>query len=254
VAYNHGLADRLFGATTRLFRATRLTRDHLVDIAAHAFDAVEVYVEPDHFDPRDESSVTELAEWLSDTQLALHALRVTPTQGDGVLTAALAMAERVPYRFLVVPRPVVATDRALQTVADDARPRGVTVAVEVGADGRSTAETLVQWLEDDDLEDVGAGICLDMGHAHLHGDVGEALETASGHLVTMHVHDNRGRTDDHLVPYAGTINWDVATMEMQKIGYDGALMFDLAPSADPVDVLRRARAARERLERAFITF
>jgi sugar phosphate isomerase/epimerase len=68
------------------------------------------------------------------------------------------------------------------------------------------------------------------------------------------VHDNGGRKNDHLVPYAGTIPWDEAMMEMQKIGYDGAFIFELAPAADPVEVLKKAAKARERLEKTFVTF
>jgi sugar phosphate isomerase/epimerase len=75
-----------------------------------------------------------------------------------------------------------------------------------------------------------------------------------GHLKTTHVHDNRGREDDHLVPFAGSINWDTAMMETQKIGYDGVLMLEVADTGNPLDVLTRAAAARERLEKMFVTF
>jgi sugar phosphate isomerase/epimerase len=56
------------------------------------------------------------------------------------------------------------------------------------------------------------------------------------------------------VPYSGTIDWDVAMTETQKIGYDGVLMLEVADSGNPVDVLKRSAAARERLERTFVTF
>ena len=36
------------------------------------------------------------------------------------------------------------------------------------------------------------------------GDVADAIETAAEHLIATHVHDNRGRDDEHLVPYRGT--------------------------------------------------
>ncbi len=45
------------------------------------------------------------------------------------------------------------------------------------------------------------------------------------------MHDNGGKRDDHLVPYAGSINWDLAMMETQKIGYDGVMMFEVGRSA-----------------------
>ena len=64
----------------------------------------------------------------------------------------------------------------------------------------SRAGSLVHFVEED-LEATDVGICLDFGHAHMDGDLLDAIETVSGHLITTHVHDNRGRADDHLVPF-----------------------------------------------------
>ena len=84
------------------------------------------------------------------------------------------------------------------------RPRGavgVRVAVEVIPNPLSTPGALVRLIEDE-TDELDVGICLDYGHAHLMGDVGEAIEEVSGHLLTTHVHDNRRRADDHLPPFA----------------------------------------------------
>jgi hypothetical protein len=43
-------------------------------------------------------------------------------------------------------------------------------------------------------------------------------------------------------------------METQKIGYDGTLMFEVADTGDPVNVLERCVKARARLEKTFVTF
>jgi sugar phosphate isomerase/epimerase len=112
---------------------------------------------------------------------------------------------------------------------------------------------LVRLIEDD-LEGLDIGVCLDYGHAHLMGDVGEAVEILSGHVWTTHVHDNGGKRDDHLLPYRGTIDWDAAMMETQKVGYEGLLMFEVADTGDPLEVLKGAVKARERLEKTFVTF
>ena len=56
--------------------------------------------------------------------------------------------------------------------------------------------------------------CLDVGHAHLTGDVAEAAETVAGYVTTTHIHDNRG-TDEHLVPFDGTIDWAAAMIADQ---------------------------------------
>jgi len=89
---------------------------------------------------------------------------------------------------------------------------------------------------------------MDVGHARLIGDVVDAIETCSGHLLTTHLHDNRGRTDDHLVPGQGVVDWEAALLAFQKVGYDGAWMFELAVATERRPVLERAVKARERFE------
>jgi sugar phosphate isomerase/epimerase len=76
------------------------------------------------------------------------------------------------------------------------------------------------------------------------------VETVAEHLIATHVHDNRRRADDHLVPYHGAIDWDAALMSMQKVGYDGTYMMELANTATPAAVLEGARRARQQFEKA----
>ena len=54
------------------------------------------------------------------------------------------------------------------------------------------------------------------------------------------MHDNHRRNDEHLVPYLGAIDWDVALMTMQKIGYEGTYLMELANTGSPADVLEAA--------------
>ena len=76
------------------------------------------------------------------------------------------------------------------------------------------------------------------------GDVADAVETVAEHIITTHVHDNHGRDDEHLVPYRGTIDWDLALVTMQKIGYEGTYLMELADTGDAASVLEEARRAR----------
>jgi sugar phosphate isomerase/epimerase len=245
------VADRAFGVSTRLFHDTPLTRDHLVHIAAHQFDLVELYATRAHFDCLDRSAIAQLSEWLADTRLQLHAVHAEPGAGADDLLAGLQLAQSIPYRFLVMHRPASGTEKTLQAVTQAAAAVGVGVVLEVLHDRGSSPQALVTLIEDE-LEDLPVGICFDCGHANLLGDVGEALEITSGHLQTMHLHDNNGRRDDHLLPYRGTIEWEVAMMETQKIGYDGAMILELAPDGDPATVLANAARVRQRLEKALL--
>lgn len=283
------MGDRRFGLSTHLFHDHRLTRDHLALVARHGFDAVEVVATRTHFDYRDDDAVARLADWLRETGLELHSVHAPIAEavrrGEMVVPystasgdesrraiaveearAALAVAARIPFRHLVLRLGVPtrtnppandnqpgAARRSLEEIAEAAQAVGVRVAVEVIPNLLSTPAALVRLLEDD-TDELDAGICLDYGHAHLMGDVAEAIEELSGHLVTTHVHDNRRRADDHLPPFGGTIDWDVAMMETQKIGYDGVLMFEVAANGDAMAALQRCAAARERLESTFVVF
>lgn len=284
------MTDRRFGVSTHLFHEQRLTREHLVHIAAHGFEAIEVFATRAHFDYRDEQARARLAEWLADTRLELHSVHAPAFDAlkDGrwvgsysnassdearrqaalaETDAALALARHVPFRYLVVHLGVppagrfpptdntaAAARRSVEDIAGMAARANVQVALEVIPNPLSSAAALCHLIEED-LEGVDVGVCLDYGHAHLMGDLGEAIEALSGHLWTTHVHDNHGTRDDHLLPFAGTIDWDAAMMATQKIGYDGALMLEVGDGGgNPLDVLRRAVKARERLEKTFVTF
>jgi sugar phosphate isomerase/epimerase len=278
-----------FGISTHLFHNHRLIRDHLVHIAAHGFECVELFATRSHFDYRNDEAVVELAEWLSDTQMRVHSMhapimeRMEKGRWVGAFStaasdenrrkaavaeteAALSVATRIPFQYLVLHLGVPAGQqpgnsdnqaqaarRSVEEIAAAAARVNVRVAVEVIPNALSDAATLAQLVEEQ-LEGLDVGVCLDYGHAHLMGDLGEAIEELSGHLWTTHVHDNHGKKDDHLTPYAGTIDWDAAMMATQKIGYDGVLMFEVDDTGDPVDVLRRCTKARERLEKSFVTF
>ncbi|MDD3135763.1 MAG: sugar phosphate isomerase/epimerase [Methanoregula sp.] len=55
----------------------------------------------------------------------------------------------------------------------------------------------------------GIGLTFDFGHANTVGKVPEFL-TEVGHANHIHIHDNNGKSDEHLALGDGTINWQVA--------------------------------------------
>ncbi|HKH75184.1 MAG TPA: sugar phosphate isomerase/epimerase family protein [Vicinamibacterales bacterium] len=278
-----------FGISTHLFHEQPLSREHLVHIAAHGFEAIELFATRAHFDYHDQRAIAELAEWLADTRLELHSVHapiVGAVKGGKWIDpfsnasrneasrktalqetqAAIVLARHIPYRHLVVHLGTPTTERiasndnqpelarrTVEKLFEEAGRENVHVALEVIPNALSKPEALVHLIEDE-LDGIDVGICLDYGHAHLMGDLGEAIETVSGHLLTTHMHDNGGQRDDHMVPYSGSIDWDVAMMETQKVGYDGTLMFEVAAVGDPIKVLQRCVKARERLEQTFVTF
>ena len=119
------MGDRRFGLSTHLFHDHRLTRDHLALVAKHGFGAVELFATRTHFDYRDADAVAQLTTWLHETGLELHSVHapiaeavrrgemVVPystASGDEArravavdeAKAALALAARIPFRYLVL--------------------------------------------------------------------------------------------------------------------------------------------------------
>jgi sugar phosphate isomerase/epimerase len=283
------LSDRRFGVSTHLFHESRLTREHLTHIAGHGFEAVEVFATRAHFDYHDPRAAAELAEWVSDLGLSFHSMHAPIVEairggkwmgsfsiaaGDeprrktavAEVAAPLQVAATVPFQYLVLHLGIPngpqapagdnqpdAARRSIEEIVAMANEVNVRVALEVMPNSLSTATAICHLIEEQ-LDGLDVGVCLDYGHANLMGDLSDAIETVSGHLWTTHVHDNDGRNDEHRVPFAGRIDWDAAIMETQKIGYDGVLMFEVADTGDPIEVLQRAVKARARLEHMFVAF
>jgi sugar phosphate isomerase/epimerase len=283
------VGKRQFGVSTHLYHHQRLCRDHLLEIAAHGFEAVEVFATRSHVDYHNPATAADLQQWLAEAGLELHSIhapigeRYSAGRWSGPLSIASAdpdarahavkeaehalyIARRIPAAVFVthlgLPRSQRPADqsvgdsrasarRSIEELQRIAEPLGVRIALEVIPNELSRAGSLVHFIEDDleQVEGPAVGICLDFGHANLDGDVVDTIEIVSEHLVATHVHDNRGRMDDHLLPFEGTIDWAGALTAVQKIGYDGTLMLEITGHGPARDTLARARQARQRMER-----
>ena len=86
------------------------------------------------------------------------------------------------------------------------------------------------------------GICWDTGHAHIQRlEQGAAIRALGSRLKALHIHDNDSRSDQHLLPYAGTIKWPAVIEALRAIGYDGDFSFEVAQAIQPLpDPLRDA--------------
>jgi sugar phosphate isomerase/epimerase len=275
-----------FGLSTFLCYRERLDERHVAAIARAGFDALELFALRTHFDYRDPAACDALARALDGHDVALHSVHAPTALGwragewDTTLSiaaadaarrtaaldeavAALDLAARIPFRYLVLHVGVpdafagpgdnspAAAKKSLGQLFERAEALGVTLALELVPNALSTAERLQRLVDDEDPDLGPTGVCLDVGHGHLMGDLVDAIETASGLIVTTHVHDNDGRHDAHLVPFDGTIPWAEAAFALQKVGYEGRLVFELGPTAAFEDVLTRAAAARARLSALF---
>ena len=218
-----------------------LSRELLQGIAQAGIHGVEIFCAPSHFTYRSPEALRELGGALEEYRLTLHSLHSpternsSPGRESGVpisisetervrrvdavdeVKRAIDVAETVPFRYLVQhlgtgrqeadPRRYDAAFSSLEHLSLFAKQRGVTIAVENTPNELGSPASLVQFVKETRLN---LRFCFDIGHAHLDSGVGESFELMRSRVATTHIHDNHGEKDEHLLPYAGTIDWDAA--------------------------------------------
>jgi L-ribulose-5-phosphate 3-epimerase len=70
------------------------------------------------------------------------------------------------------------------------------------------------------------GACWDTGHANEQGLKQQAMVELGSRLKAMHINDNDGIRDQHLLPYQGNINWASVVQSLKAIGYEGAFTYE----------------------------
>jgi sugar phosphate isomerase/epimerase len=255
----------------------------LAQIAEAGFSAVEVFCAPQHFSYRAPQAIREMADALSEHRLKLHSLH-SPTERDlapgresGVpisisdperirrldavdeIKRALDVAEHVPFQYLVQhighgrqmadPRKLDAAFTSLENLSMFAKARGVTIALENTPDELGAPASLRHFITDTHLHDLK--LCFDIGHAHVEEGVTTSFDAMRERVATMHIHDNHGDKDEHLLPFEGTIEWDSALRAIAGATQPLPLVFEIKAQAGTAPSLDQIRAACDKLEEKF---
>lgn len=242
--------------------------DVLTSLVEAGAARVEVGTPPMHFDPGDGMQPWRLAEALSRYPLGVTSMHAPFGLGfdlasdrwehrDAGIAAALASARtlmRHAGAILVLhpsdlPRDGASTGARLQHALESllhidrgCRELGVRTAVETPLPhlvGGHPDE--LGWL----LERLppSVGMCLDTGHAHLARFIDSFLTLAGPRLAHVHIHDNHGTYDDHLIPGEGAIDWCAFVDGLRRVRYAGALVLELSCTEPSVPYFRKAIGA-----------
>jgi|APSaa5957512622_1039677.scaffolds.fasta_scaffold00284_14 sugar phosphate isomerase/epimerase/protein-tyrosine-phosphatase len=92
------------------------------------------------------------------------------------------------------------------------------------------------------------GFVLDTGHAHIPGNTDEFLAGCGQRLCDLHLHDNNGNADSHLLPGEGTFPWRGFIEKLTQTGYTGPLMLEVEDRSRVADLPRYLAAARASVE------
>ena len=77
------------------------------------------------------------------------------------------------------------------------------------------------------ITDSHVGMCFDAGHFHAHFDDDFNHEFVKNRIFAVHLHDNDKSDDQHLLPYDGTVNWNLVVDKLKDCNYNGPITLEL---------------------------
>jgi sugar phosphate isomerase/epimerase len=92
-----------------------------------------------------------------------------------------------------------------------------------------TADDFIRFYKD--LGETGLGLTLDIGHANVNNQINDFFDRLPEKIVHAHLHDNHGKTDEHLGLGDGNINWQNIVRAFKKIGFKGTLVVESEKNA-----------------------
>lgn len=214
----------------------------LSELAQGGITSIELYCTPFHFDYRSSEAIRELGARLHEHQISVCSLH-SPTERDlapgrdtGVpisisdlerirridamdeIKRALEFAEHVPVRYLVQhigtgrqsadQRKFDAAFNSLEHLSVFAKSLGVQIVLENTSDELGSPASLLQFIQETHLHDLK--LCFDSGHAQIEGGVASGFEIMRDLSILVHLHDNHGEKDEHLLPWEGSIDWNAS--------------------------------------------
>lgn len=75
--------------------------------------------------------------------------------------------------------------------------------------------------------------CWDTGHGNCEGSQYNEITAIGSELYALHINDNRGGADEHILPYFGTMNLDEIMNALIDVGYDGYFTFEACSALRP---------------------
>jgi sugar phosphate isomerase/epimerase len=277
--------------STYLFVSKKLTAEHVAQIAGAGFPAIEVFCSRAHFDYGSRREIRALASALEAHHVTLASIHA-PTSRDMSATResgiplsvcevervrrieamdefkrAIDVAEDLPFPRMVLhmggsretadPRKRDAAFSTLEHLILHARHIGVTICVENTMNEMSEPSYLRTFVEETRLTELHFNF--DIGHAHLADGpaeerVAKGFAAMRDLIASIHLHDNHGDKDEHLVPYEGSIDWE-KTIPLLKSAPESNLpvTLELKEKSGPetpgfAEQLAAARAAMDRFE------
>ena len=159
-------------------------------------------------------------ERLAGVELVLNRITMTARLGGDVIVMHLPGGLAEPEQ---AERTWGCFRRSLDALEPHARVHGVRIAIENGSRNFDLIEQALAMYGPDYL-----GLCYDSGHANIDGDGMDRLERIKDRLISIHLHDNDGASDQHKPVFSGTIDWARLARVLAASAYKKCLSMELS--------------------------
>ena len=99
------------------------------------------------------------------------------------------------------------------------------------------------------------GFCYDVGHENCFTKGDDRLMKHGSLLEALHIHDNDGNSDSHMLPFDGNINYEPFAKKLKTLGYEGALSLEVFKDRSekyaqisPAEFVEKAKQAAQKLD------
>ncbi len=98
-------------------------------------------------------------------------------------------------------------------------------------------------------------LCYDTGHANCFTPKNDVLSEFGDKLIDLHIHDNIGVTDQHLLPFEGNFDFKKFCKQLKQLNYNGSLFLevitDAKTEAELEQFIIKAKKAEEKLMKLY---
>lgn len=131
---------------------------------------------------------------------------------------------------------------ALRTLLSRVEHVDITICLENMRSYNESVELLLEIL--DRVGSPKLGICLDTGHLNnTHANTQrEFILKAGKHLKALHIADNEGERDQHMMPFGrGNVNFEEVVAALREIDYEGMFNYEIPGESRCPDPIRHAK-------------
>jgi sugar phosphate isomerase/epimerase len=237
-----------FGISTQIHRGNQINVDLLESLRTAGYERFELFCNRPHLNFHDRGLMRSIARWFQENGLPAPSLHLPFVENVGrtermwisvldrerrhrewaidEFKRALEITDYANIAYVVMhlgnPKeefnPVM-FEYSFAAISQVRAFAGVEVMIENIPNEISTLERIKEFQNLSQFPDLG--ICYDAGHAHLQG-----LDDNLEGIRTTHLHDNKGKNDEHLWPFEGTLNWPALVHKFVMAKYNGPLVFE----------------------------